>query len=246
MSDLKIDNDIAPLMAEIHHIQRQLTDLNSRLQRGPKMIQVQKDATERILTRLEQARAEYHQLSQSAKLKEEQLAQSETALNRRKLQMQEAKTNKEFLAFKMQVEVDDAANSSLADEALDALDKAEKFAPIINSVEEELNAANAMLAKTQTMIAEESPTIEADIVRCSARLEEAEQKLPREFREIYIRLARSMGGEQALAQINDQKFCGGCRQSIPIQFIAQVLHGKPVTCKSCGCLLYTPEGFSVK
>ena len=246
MSDLNTVNNIAPLLAEIHHIQRQLSDLNSRQQRGPKMIQVQKDAAERIRARLEQAKAEHRLLAQAAKFKEEQLAQSEAALNRRKSQMQEAKTNKEFQALKLQVEVDEAANETLADEALEAMEKAEKFAPNIISIDHDLQSANEMLAKTQTMIAEESPTIEADIVRCSARLKEAEKILPKEFREIYLRLAKSMGGEQSLAQIYDQNFCGGCRQSIPINFIAQVLHGKPVTCKSCGRLLYIPEGFSMR
>jgi len=246
MSDLNTENNIASLIAEIHQIQRQLSDLNSRRQRGPKMIQVQKDASERIHARLEQGKAEHRLLSQAAKFKEEQLAQSEAALNRRKSQMQEAKTNKEYQALKLQVEADEAANGTLADEALLAIDKAEKFAPNIVSIEQELQAANEMLTKTQMMIAEESPTIEEDIVRCSARLKEAERKLPQDFREIYSRLDKSMGGEQSLAQIYDQNFCGGCRQSIPINFIAQVLHGKPVTCKSCGRLLYIPEGFSIK
>ncbi len=233
-------------MAEIHHIQRQLSDLNSRLQRGPKMLQVQEDAANRIHARLEQVRAEYHQLSQAAKFKEEQLAQSEAALNRRKSQMQEAKNNKEFQALKLQIQADEAANGLMADEALEALEKAEKFAPNIESIDREFLAAKELLKKTQMSFAEESPMIEADIVRCTGRLEESEIKLPREFRDIYSRLARSMGGEQALAPIYDQKFCGGCRQLIPINFIAQVIHGKPVTCKSCGRLLYTPEGFSVK
>jgi predicted nucleic acid-binding Zn-ribbon protein len=246
MSDLHTDNNIAPLMAEIHQIQRQLSDLHSRLYRGPKMIQVQKDAAERIHVRLEQVKAEHRQLVQAAKFKEEQLAQSEAALNRRKSQMQEAKTNKEFQALKLQVEIDETANETLADEALCAMEKVEKFAPNIISMEQELQAANEMLAKTQAKITEELPTIEADVVRCTARLKEAEHNLPRDFRDIYLRLAKSMGGEQSMAQIYDQNFCGGCRQSIPINFIAQVLHSKPVTCKSCGRLLYIPEGFSMK
>lgn len=246
MSDLKPDKDIALLMAEIHHIQRQLSELKSRLHRGPKMIQIQKDAVDRFRARLEQVRSEHHQLAQSAKYKEEQLAQNEATLNRRKSQMQEAKTNKEFLALKMQVEADEAVNSSLADEAIAAMETAEEFAPNISAVEKELQTANEMLAKTQIVTAEDSPMIEADIARCSALLTASEQYLPQGFREIYTRLAHSMGGEQALAQIDDQKYCGGCRHLIPIHFIAQVLHGKPVTCKSCGRLLYIPEGFSVK
>lgn len=244
MSDLNTENTVAHQMAEIHHIQRRLSDLNSRLVRGPKMIQVQKNTVDSIHAQLEQVQAEYRLLAQTAKSKEDLLAQSEAALARRKLQMQEAKTNKEFEALKLQIQADEASNGVLADEALIALENAEKFAPNIVSVEDELQAANDMLQKTQTRVTEEQPTIEADIVQCSARLKEAEQKLPQDFREIYVRLARSMGGEQSMSQIYDQKFCGGCRQLIPINFIAQVLHGKPVTCKSCGRLMYMTENYS--
>ena len=91
MSELNTENAVAHQMAEIHLIQRQLSDLNSRLVRGPKMIQVQKNAMERILAQLERVRAEYRLLSQTAKSKEDQLAQSEAALARRKMQMQEAR-----------------------------------------------------------------------------------------------------------------------------------------------------------
>ena len=244
MSDLNSENAIASLLAEIHHIQRRLSDLNARLARGPKMIQVQKSTADRILLQREQVRAEHRLLSQAAKLKEDQLAQSEAALTRRKTQMQEAKTNKEFEALKLQVQADEATNGLLADETFLAMDKAEKFMPNITAVEQELQTANAMLQKTQATVAGEQPAIEVDMAQCAARLKDTEQKLPPAFREIYSRLAKSMGGEQSLAQIYDQKFCGGCRQLIPINFIAQVLHGKPVTCKSCGRLLYMTESYN--
>lgn len=246
MSDLSTEKVIAPLMEEIHQIQRQLSDLNSRLQRGPKMLQVQENAANQVMARLEQARGEYHKLLQASKSKEEQLTQSENALNRRREQMQEAKNNKEFQALKLQIQADEAANGVLADEALEAIEKTENFAPNIETIEKELQTANDLREKTKKTIEEELPRIEADIVRCSERLAVAEQNIPKEFKEIYLRLTRSMGGEQALARIAEGNYCGGCRQLIPINFIAQVIQGKPVTCKSCGRLLYIPEGFSVK
>ena len=246
MSNLNSGNDIATILGEIHQIQRQLSDLNSRLRLGPRMVQTQQAAAQQITMRLEQVRAEYHKLAQAAKVKEGQLMQSEAALKRRREQMQEAKNNKEFLALKMQIEADEAANGVLADEALEAMEKAENFVPNIESIEKELQQVNEQLKMAENRVADERPSIEADVTRCSERLKNAEEKLPKEFKEIYMRLANNMGGEQALSSITDQNFCSGCRQLIPINFVAQVIHGKPVTCKSCGRLLYTPEGFTVK
>ena len=246
MSDLNHENNVASLMEDIHNIQRQLSDLNSRLQRGPKMLKAQENAVNRLLAQLEQVRGEHHQLSKTARYKEEQLAQSENALNRRREQMQEAKNNKEFQALKLQIQADEAANSVLADEALEAIEKADNFMPHIEAAEKELQAAQDLWKKTQESIEKELPLVEADIVRCSDRLKIVEQKVPKEFKDIYLRLARSMGGEQALAWVTDGNFCGGCRQLIPINFVAQVVQGKPVTCKSCGRLLYAPKGFTIK
>jgi len=246
MSDLNTEKGIAPLMEEIHNIQRQLSDLSSRLSRGPKILKVQEDAANNALAKLEKVRSEYHQIQQAARYKEEQLGQSENALKRRREQMQEAKNNKEFQALKLQIQADEAANGVLADETLESLEKAEKFAPNIAAAEADLQAAKDLLKKSESTIAEEKPVIEADIARCSERLNTAEQKIPKDFREIYTRLTRSMGGEQGMAKISEGNYCGGCRQLIPINFVAQVIQGKPVTCKSCGRLLYAPEGFSVK
>ena len=246
MSDLNSENSIASLLEEIHHIQRQLSDLNSRLRLGPRMIQTQLVAAEQITIRLEQTRAEYRQLVKAAKAKEEQLMQSEAALNRRREQMQAAKNNKEFQALKLQIQADETTNGVLADEALEAMEKVEKFASNVEAIEKELQQIRDQLKKTESSIAEEHPVIEADVARCSERLEAAEAKIPKEFKDIYMRLTRSMGGEQALASISEQNFCGGCRQLIPINFVAQVVQGKPVACKSCGRLLYTPEGFTIK
>ncbi|MDR1383284.1 MAG: hypothetical protein LBJ67_05485 [Planctomycetaceae bacterium] len=227
-------------------IQRQLADFNSRLSRGPKLIRLQESTVKQITARLEETRAEYHQLYQQAKFKEEQLTKREATLARRKTQMQEAKNNKEFQALKLQVSADETANSTLAEDALEAIEKAEKFAPNVAVIEQELQQVNETLKKTQESFSKEVPVIQASITQYSKRLKEAEKKLPGEFLNLYIRLARSMGGEQALASISSEQFCGGCRQIVPINFIAQVVQGKPVTCKSCGRILYVPEGFTVK
>ena len=238
--------NISELMVQIHQIQRQLSDLNSRLQRGPKMINAQEGAMKQISSRLEQARTEHQKLLKTAKEKEQSLAQNEAALGRRKNQLHEAKNNKEFQALKLQIHADEAVNAVMADETLEAMEKAEKFAPEIDKIAQELQAVKETLQKTTHHYAQEVPAIRDDIERCHGRLREAEKGLPEVFREFYSRLTKVMGGEDAMAPISEQKFCGGCHQQIPINFIAQVIQGKPITCKSCGRLLYVPEGFSAK
>jgi len=238
---------LVELMCRIHRIHRQLTDLRNRIERGPKMLKVQEASAGQITERLEKVKSEYQRLQKNAREKEQQLTRSEEAIAKRKTQLQEAKNNKEFQALKLQIAADEATNNVLADEALEAIEKTEQFLQNVTEVEAELKKSLEIQEKTRKAIAEDSPMLQSDMERCLQQLAEAEPELPFKFREPYHRLVQGMGGEQALAPINDQKFCGGCRQSIPIHWIAQVIQGEtPVTCKSCGRLLYLPEGFTIK
>jgi uncharacterized protein len=57
---------------------------------------------------------------------------------------------------------------------------------------------------------------------------------------LYDRVVRQKG-EDALAAIEDE-YCGGCHQRVPLNMIAEVMLGHPTFCKTCGRLLYMPEG----
>ncbi|MDR1959176.1 MAG: hypothetical protein LBQ54_09080 [Planctomycetaceae bacterium] len=238
---------LAELMCRIHGIHRQLTDLKSRLDRGPRMLRAQENAMNQINGRLESVQAEYAVLMKFAKEKERMLNSSEASIARRKVQLQEAKSNKEYQALKLQIGADETANDVLASETLEAIEKAEQFSVNVDTVKEELNQSLKNQEKTKKTIEEESPVIQREIQRCLGLLTEAEKEIPIKFREPYRRLVRGMGGEQALAAVDQQHYCTGCRQLIPVNLVAQVVQGDaPITCKSCGRLLYLPEGFILK
>ena len=238
---------LAELMGRIHRIHKQISDLRGRLERSPRMLAAQQTNETKIKARLEKVKQEYQNLLKLAKDKEKHFTMSEEAISKRRTQLQEAKNNKEFQALKLQIGADEAANSILADETLEAMEKAEQFYPSVTEIEEELKKSLEIQEKTQKTIDSESPAIQADIERCQKLLEEAEKDIPFKYREPYRRLVQGLGGEQALAPISEQNFCGGCRQLIPINMVSQVLMGEnPLLCKSCGRLLYTPEGFIIK
>ena len=87
----------------------------------------------------------------------------------------------------------------------------------------------------------ERTSLEADRDRLAKELQEAEAVLPAEFRVEYARVVKARG-EDALAPL-DGECCGGCYQTITPQMINELMQDRPVTCKSCGCLMYRPEGW---
>lgn len=236
-------DDIRCVLERIHQIQTRLGNLNGRLRRGPMVLKTQVGNIEKQQAKLNKLHEEHQKLLAEAKQKDLEVAANDQAIAKRKLQLQEAKSNKEYQALQLQIRADEAARGVLDDEALEAIDKAEKFAETLPETEAELKKVQELYESTKKTFFEEKPGIEASVAECNALLASEEVKLPREFREIYDRLVRSVGGSESLAVVENQKYCGGCNHQIPINSLAKILQKKPIVCSSCARLLYVPEDF---
>jgi len=231
------------VLEHIHLIQTRLADLNGRLRRGPALLKTQEGNIQKFTAKLEQLQAEHRTLVAEAKKKEQEVAAHDQAIARRKQQLQEAKTNKEYQALQHQIQTDEAARSILDDKALEAMEKADKFAKNFPPVEAEVKKTQELYETTKKKFLSEKPHIESEIADYSGQLQVEEVKLPKDFRDVYNRLIRSVGGADALAVVENQKYCGGCNHQIPVNSLAHILAKKPVVCSSCARLLYVPADF---
>ena len=234
---------IRDVLEQIHLIQTRLSDLNGRLRRGPLLLKTQEGNIQKFKATLEQLQAEHRTLVTQAKSKEQEVAAHDQAIAKRKLQLQEAKTNKEYQALQLQIQTDEAARGPLDDAALDAMDKAEKFALNFPPAETDIKKAEDLYETTKQKFLSEKPRIESEIADYGKQLQAEEAKMPKEFRDVYNRLVHSVGGSNALAVVEGQKYCGGCNHQIPVNSLAHILAKKPVTCSSCARLLYVPADF---
>ena len=195
------------------------------------------------MEKLEKLQAEYRLLLSDAKNKELEVNAHDQAIAKRKSQLQEAKTNKEYQALQVQIQADEAARDTLDEKALEAIEKAERFALKLPPVEAEVKKAQELYETTKKKFLSEKPQIESEIAEYNKELQIEEAKMAKEFRDVYDRLVRSVGGDNALAVVEGQKYCGGCNHQIPVNSLAHVLAKKPVTCSSCARLLYVPVDF---
>jgi predicted nucleic acid-binding Zn-ribbon protein len=236
-------NELNALLSELHRIHRQLSDLNSRKAKGPRVLKAQQTHVTQLTEKLEETRGQHQRLVLEARELEKKLASGEETVRKRQGQLQEAKSNREYQGLKDQIAADEAANGVLAEEALEAMEKSEAFIAEVETAEAALVKAKEMVAKTQAQLDEETPVIESEIARCRQILADAEKGLPGNFRDLYKRLVNSRGGEDSLAPVQNSIYCGGCNQQVPIHFINEVAQGKPIQCRACGRLLYLPEGY---
>ena len=234
---------IRDVLEHVHLIQTRLGDLEGRLRRGPILLKNQEASIQKFTEKLEQLKSEHHVLAAEAKDKEQKVAAHDQMIAKRKTQLQEAKTNKEYQALQLQIEADETLRGTLDDAALEAMEKAENFTKNFPPVEAEIKKAQELYETTKQKFFSEKDHIESEIAEYNKQLQAEEAKLPKDFRDVYNRLVRSVGGPNALAVVEDQKYCGGCNHQIPVNSLAHILAKKPVTCSSCARLLYVPADF---
>lgn len=238
--------NIPELLQRLHRLHRQINELHSRRTRADRKVTIAQKKLTDAQANLEAVKAEQTELFLAAKEKESLFAQSETALSKRRTQLSEAKNNKEYQSLKDQIDADQLVNNRLADEALELIGKAEDFSAVLDKATKLVEEAKQSIINAEHEVAEEGPMIAADVERFSAKLSEAETELPRDFRGPYERMIKAFGGENGMAPVVDQSFCGNCRQQIPIRYIAQICENKPFICQACGRLLFLPEGYVLK
>jgi len=229
----------ASTLRTLHRIQRQLTDLRSRLVRGPMQIA----AGQAHVTRLNEAVAVAKEDVQKTKLathqRELQLKEREGRIEDIRAKLNAASSNKEYQMLIEQIAADEQANSVLSDEILELYDKVEQLAEVVQAKAAQLAKGKDDLAKLRQKVEGEKGTLETDVARLVDECQELEATLPRDIKQDFDRIVGTRG-EDGLACLEGE-FCGHCNQMINPQMFNELLLEKLVLCKSCGAILYLPE-----
>ena len=225
----------------LHRIHRQLNDLKERLQRGPRVAQAHQANVQRMEDELGALEKDTLALRVATEDKQAQLGTGEAMVEKRRVQLRSAADNREFQALQDEIAAAEMANSVLTDEILEAMEKLDEMDQRVARATEAVTHTRAEAEKACREIQEQEPTIEADIQRLEAELKQCETDLPGEFRELYGRVVRQKG-EDALASVENE-YCGGCNQHVPVNLVNELMLNHPATCRSCGRLLYLPEGY---
>lgn len=233
----------AEALRELHRIHQQITDLKSRIQRGPKQIKAGTANVARLETELTAARDTLKRARVESDEQQLQLKQREAKIADLQRKLNECKTNTEFSALKDQIAAEQQANSVLEDEILDKMDKVERLQAQVALAEKSLEKAKQDLGTTKERVDQQQSGLDADLARVTELLQHAEQALPADFKVEYQRIVKARG-EEALAPVESES-CGGCYTVLSPQTLNELSQSKPVFCKFCGVLLYLPEDSSL-
>lgn len=226
-------------LRELHRLHRQLADLHDRLERGPKQVQAADASVCHMEEELQQAKDAAKKLRIHADSKQLQLKERETRVKDLQSKLNTCSSNREYQMLKEQIAADEQANSVLADEILEALERMDELADKAKIAESHLEKARREAERVKQRVANEQGTIHADLARLQDELARAEAALPGDFKEEYRRIIKARG-EQALAPV-DGDCCGGCYHVLSLQVLNELYLSKPVFCRNCGALLYFSE-----
>ena len=234
----------AEMLRVLHRIHTQLADLRERADRGPRQIK----AREANLAKMNEELAGIQGESKASKVRVDQkqllLKSGEDKIVNLEAKLNASQSNREYQALKDQIAADKMANSVLADEILEGMEKLDEHKLVLGAAQAKINTAKEELTKAQNLVREQNQSLEADIKRLVGELAVAEQGLPDDFREVYVRIVRSRGAD-AMAEV-ESEVCTGCSTQLTPNMSAEIHMGRAVTCKSCGRLIYSPEDRSAR
>ncbi|EAQ77942.1 zinc ribbon domain-containing protein [Blastopirellula marina] len=227
-------------LARLHRIHQQLSELRTRLKRGPARVSMARQKLAAIESNLATTKEAIQKTKMTADRKQLQLKEGEAKIEVTQGKMNAAKGNEEYQILKDQIAAAEMANSVLADEVLEALDKIDQLTAHAESEKLNVAASEEELKKVQAAADLEREDLEGQVAKAQAELAEVEPRLPAELRADYQRLTKARG-EDALAAVDGEE-CGQCYVSMRPQAFQDLKMGRIVYCSSCGAMLYLPPG----
>lgn len=229
----------AAVLRELHRIHVQLSDLKERLERGPRQVKARQSNVTQQETALAAAQDRVKEAKKLTDQKQLNLKTGEQKIVDYRTKLNTSNSNREYQTFVEQIAAAEMANSVLADEILEGMEKIDLLVLEVKEAETSLAAVKNDLLKFRDGVAAESALISADIARLELELAEAEKALPTTLRDDYKRVIRGKGAE-GMASVEDM-VCQGCGQQITLNMLNELMLSHPIFCKSCGSLLYLTE-----
>ena len=232
------------LLRTLHRIQRQRTDLQGQLDRGPRQVQASEKMVEQHREAASDAADKLKKARMAADEKQLQLKSREDRLRDLRTKLNTASSNKEYSALKEQIAADEQANDVLSDEIFEALERLDVLEAQRREREAELKQREADHQTLIGTIQEKMDKVAVELERVKAQLLAAEEQLPATLRVDYDRIVGA-SGEDALAPV-DGEICGGCHQTLTSQMMNRLYLAQAVRCPSCGAMMYLPEDRTVR
>ncbi len=233
------------ILREIHRLRRHAKTLQDRVENGPRQLKAQQAAVVKHEEAFRDAQEGLKKLKVSMHEKEVTLKTRQQQVKKYQQQRQQAvSTKKEYDALTAEIENGTRDVQRLEDEILEMMADTEERIAKLPAQEKAVQQAQAELKRYEQESAARLAALVEERQKTLRQLAETEAQLvdalPEEQREKYERVSKARG-EDALSAV-ENRTCSACYTEVTAQQYNDLLRGAFMVCKSCGRILYLPEG----
>jgi predicted nucleic acid-binding Zn-ribbon protein len=233
----------AVTIRESHRLRRFIHDLQEQIERAPRQ---QKTYQAKVARQEEMYREEQEAIKRlkiAVHEKEVTFKTVHAQIAKYQRQLEGAGSKKEYDALQAEIAGARAHCQQLEDEVLAGMAEGEERAARLPELEANVRKAKAEATEFERGASERLAELTAQRDDAQRRLAEVEAGIPANVRSVYNRIVNARGAD-AMAPVQ-QRVCSACSTEITAQNYNELLLENFVVCKSCGRVLYLPEGVAV-
>lgn len=231
--------DVPLILKELHRLRRHVRDLQTELERGPRLLKAQQARAAQGEQTLQSAKDQIQKLKVTSRDRENAYKTTQQQLAKYRQQLNTVQSKKEMEALQHEIADTTTKSAELESEALQAMMDAEEQTTTLPKLEQVLKDAQAALANFDRENQARMAQLTQQLQQAQTELAGVEQQLSGDVKLLYERLVAAHGAD-ALSAVKNRN-CTTCYTAITAQNYNDLLGGRFVICKSCGRALYLSE-----
>ena len=234
-------------LVKLFQADQQLREAQGRLEAATKNVRVQERRTNDLSARIQQAQQALREQQSKSANQELDLKSRDAHIDKLRTQQQNAKNNKEYQAFLIEINTAKVDKGKIEDETMKTMEIVEKSTAELKELATQLEGEKAKLAQMQSDIGGKVQQLQAEIDALKPARDDAAKAVPPKALDAFNRLADHHDGE-AMSAITkpdrrlEEYTCGACMMDL-VRDVYNKLHVRDdlVFCPSCRRILYIPD-----
>jgi predicted nucleic acid-binding Zn-ribbon protein len=234
-------------LVKLFQADQHLRAAQARLDAASKDVRVQQRRVDDLAERHRLAQSKLMESKSQSGSVELDLKSREAHIEKLRSQQQNAKNNKEYQAFLIEINTEKLDKGKIEDELMKFMEQVEIGQKEVAELSTQLHAEQAKLEKMKHESGEKLASLQSEIDALRAPREQAYKLVPPAARDMFDRLAERHDGE-AMSAISkpdrrrEEYICSACNMDLVID-VYNKLHSRDelVICPNCRRILYIPE-----
>lgn len=229
-------------LLDVQKVDLTIQDLETEAAAIPRKIREWDNALGARKEELAELKKEFEEEKKDQRRVERLLEQKQTDLSKLNAKLPLIKTNREYKAILLEVDMVEKEISDLEEEILKKMDEVEVTEAKLKQKEGEIKEEQSKIQAEKEKLGQRQKALLESLKGTRSARENLAAGVESTLLSQYDRIRLHKGG-LALARVDDES-CGACHMALPPQLVNEVIGGRVKSCPSCSRLLYWVESAS--